>query len=57
MWNQTVELNLPSCIFVMRCTVRRKVLCEVGGSCHMESLWSVSSPFLLLLYEFHLQDV
>lgn len=54
MWNQTVELDLPSYIFVGRCSLMKKVLCEVGGSWHMESLWSASTPFVLL-FRFHLE--
>lgn len=54
MWNQTVELHLSSCIFVVISSVRRKVLCEVGGSCHVSSLLAASSPFVLLVFEFHM---
>lgn len=54
MWNKTVELGLPSCVLVVRCSVKRKVLCELGDSCHMESLLLASTP-LVLLFAFHLE--
>jgi len=54
MCKQTVELDISSCSFVVRCSVRRKVLGEVGGSCHVSSLLAASSPFVLLVFEFHM---
>lgn len=50
MCNQTVKLDLSSCILVVR-SARRKVLCEIDF-CPVKSSLAASFPFMLLVFWF-----